>query len=346
MINAQWGPLTYYQTLGAFETASQEEIKHAYRQLAKKYHPDHNRSKSAEAKFKEINEAYQTLGDPGRRQVYDYDLRQSRKASAAGSSPAGSSSSPPPSGTGTSGSAPSGTQPPPSTPPPPASNAYRYLFFFRGVLVGGVAVGAVLAVLLASYTACRKSSVGLAASVPRREVAVNWRAEPPAPVSVPPTAIPTEAPAEIATVILEPTPTEPESMAAPEPAAPLPLVTEPAPIPTPSAIQVTGRWRGSLEDNGTKVNFVVQLEQRGNEIKGIWTEHDADSTRRVTVSGRVKNSTVVLELLYPKGRCLARFFSDDSSSNLLSGTWSCNGSEGSWQASPEPIDRNESWRLR
>src|SRR5690349_22890912 len=62
----------YYQTLGVAKTASDKEIKQAYRKLARKHHPDVNPGdKSAEAKFKEINEAYEVLGDPEKRKKYD-----------------------------------------------------------------------------------------------------------------------------------------------------------------------------------------------------------------------------------------------------------------------------------
>ena len=61
----------YYQILGVSRNATQEEIKHAYRRLALKYHPDRNKSKEAEEKFKEINEAYAVLSDPQKRQQYD-----------------------------------------------------------------------------------------------------------------------------------------------------------------------------------------------------------------------------------------------------------------------------------
>jgi len=61
----------YYATLGISKNASQEEIKKAYKTLAKKYHPDINKSKDAEAKFKEINEAYSVLGNEKSRGQYD-----------------------------------------------------------------------------------------------------------------------------------------------------------------------------------------------------------------------------------------------------------------------------------
>lgn len=62
----------YYRTLGVPRTAKEKEIKAAYRRLARKHHPDVNPgSKEAEARFKEINEAYEVLGDPEKRKRYD-----------------------------------------------------------------------------------------------------------------------------------------------------------------------------------------------------------------------------------------------------------------------------------
>ena len=62
----------FYSTLGVSKSATEEEIKKAYKKLAFKYHPDRNKGdKKAEDKFKKINEAYQVLGDSEKRTQYD-----------------------------------------------------------------------------------------------------------------------------------------------------------------------------------------------------------------------------------------------------------------------------------
>ncbi|MGQ9735964.1 MAG: DnaJ C-terminal domain-containing protein [Thermaceae bacterium] len=61
----------YYAILGVQRNATQEEIKRAYKRLARQYHPDVNKSPEAEEKFKEINEAYAVLSDPEKRRIYD-----------------------------------------------------------------------------------------------------------------------------------------------------------------------------------------------------------------------------------------------------------------------------------
>ena len=76
----------YYAALGVERGASADEIKKAYRRLAQKYHPDVSKEPGAEAKFKEIAEAYQTLKDPEKRAAYD----------ALGSRPQGEEFRPPP----------------------------------------------------------------------------------------------------------------------------------------------------------------------------------------------------------------------------------------------------------
>ena len=63
----------YYEVLGVNKNATDEELKKAYRKLAKQYHPDANpdNKEEAEKKFKEVNEAYETLSNPQKRKMYD-----------------------------------------------------------------------------------------------------------------------------------------------------------------------------------------------------------------------------------------------------------------------------------
>ncbi|MBI3984402.1 MAG: J domain-containing protein [Candidatus Levybacteria bacterium] len=61
----------YYSILGVSKSASAEDIKKAYRKLALQYHPDRNKGKESEDKFKEVTKAYEVLSDPSKRQTYD-----------------------------------------------------------------------------------------------------------------------------------------------------------------------------------------------------------------------------------------------------------------------------------
>src|SRR6266481_2973711 len=62
----------YYSTLGVAKTATEKEIKQAYRKMARKHHPDVNQGDtSAESRFKEVSEAYEVRGDPEKRRKYD-----------------------------------------------------------------------------------------------------------------------------------------------------------------------------------------------------------------------------------------------------------------------------------
>ena len=61
----------FYKELGVDRSAGQTDVKKAYLTLAKKFHPDVNKDKGAAEKFADINNAYETLSDQGKRQVYD-----------------------------------------------------------------------------------------------------------------------------------------------------------------------------------------------------------------------------------------------------------------------------------
>jgi curved DNA-binding protein len=76
----------YYEIMGVARDASQDDIKRAYRRLARKYHPDVSKEKDAEARFKEVGEAYEVLRDPEKRAAYDQ----------LGTRPSGEEFTPPP----------------------------------------------------------------------------------------------------------------------------------------------------------------------------------------------------------------------------------------------------------
>src|ERR1700684_4167414 len=62
----------YYEVLGVTRGAAADEVKRAYRKLARKFHPDLSKERNAENKFKEVQEAYEVLRDPEKRAAYDH----------------------------------------------------------------------------------------------------------------------------------------------------------------------------------------------------------------------------------------------------------------------------------
>lgn len=79
----------FYSVLGVHKNASEKELKAAYRKLALQWHPDKNKSPEAEKKFKEINEAYEVLGNPKKKQTYDQFGHAAFQGGAGGGFPGG-----------------------------------------------------------------------------------------------------------------------------------------------------------------------------------------------------------------------------------------------------------------
>ena len=79
----------YYKTLGITKSAAADEIKKAYRKLALQYHPDRNKTKDGDKKFKEVTAAYEVLSDPQKKQAYDQFGHQAFTQGGAGGGPQG-----------------------------------------------------------------------------------------------------------------------------------------------------------------------------------------------------------------------------------------------------------------
>ncbi len=84
----------YYSTLGISKSATDQEIKSAYRKLALKYHPDRNKTKEGEEKFKEVTRAYEVLSDAQKRQTYDQFGASAFEQGAGAGSPFGGQNGP------------------------------------------------------------------------------------------------------------------------------------------------------------------------------------------------------------------------------------------------------------
>lgn len=74
----------FYKILGVSKGSSDDDIKKAYRKMALKYHPDKNKDPGAEAKFKEVAEAYEVLSDSKKREIYDKYGEEGLKGGAGG----------------------------------------------------------------------------------------------------------------------------------------------------------------------------------------------------------------------------------------------------------------------
>lgn len=135
----------YYKILGVPKNANADQIKVAYRALSKKYHPDLNPdNEEAAEKFKDVNEANQTLSDPTKRSLYDSDLALSREQAASPRPSPSSGGAPRPSGASGGGATP---------PPPPPGYAYAVktsappMSSKKKAAIAGVSVGLVLIIL-------------------------------------------------------------------------------------------------------------------------------------------------------------------------------------------------------
>ncbi len=84
----------YYEVLGVTKSASSDDIKRAYRKLALQYHPDRNKGKEAEGKFKEVTKAYEVLSDPQKKQTYDQFGHAAFEQGGAGQGPFGGAGGP------------------------------------------------------------------------------------------------------------------------------------------------------------------------------------------------------------------------------------------------------------
>ncbi len=79
----------FYQILGVTKNSSADEIKRAYRKLALAYHPDRNKTKEADKKFKEVTAAYEVLSDSQKKQAYDQFVHQAFAQGATSQGPFG-----------------------------------------------------------------------------------------------------------------------------------------------------------------------------------------------------------------------------------------------------------------